>query len=149
MKQSVFCGFLSWAVSACRQEAPKSLVVDTVHPMITLRSRVNALPLVGWQPFAIWRASAYNARQGARVRTRVGNDAKSAGALALARRTTSSYANRATIAPSNPKDTAKIARVTIDMIQSTIYGSGPSHQRVDELSPDAMGHQKSPQRASI
>ena len=42
MKQSVFCGFLSWAVSAGRQEPPKSLVVDTVHRMITLRSRVNA-----------------------------------------------------------------------------------------------------------
>jgi hypothetical protein len=23
--------------------------------MITLRSRVNTLPFVGWQPFAIWR----------------------------------------------------------------------------------------------
>ena len=55
MKQSVFCGFLSWAVSAGRQEPPKSLVIDTAHRMITLRSRVNTLPLVGWQPFAIWR----------------------------------------------------------------------------------------------
>jgi hypothetical protein len=34
--------FLSWAVSGCRQEPPKSLVVNTVHPTITLRSRVNA-----------------------------------------------------------------------------------------------------------
>jgi hypothetical protein len=43
VKQSVFCGFLSWAVSAERQEPPRSLVIDTVHRMNTpCRSSVGS-----------------------------------------------------------------------------------------------------------
>jgi hypothetical protein len=46
VKQSVFCGFLGWAVSAGRQEPPKSLVIDTVHQMITPEPDPSALSLL-------------------------------------------------------------------------------------------------------
>jgi len=47
VKQSVFCGFLSWAVSAERQEPPRSLVIDTVHRMSTPCSSVGSPSQIG------------------------------------------------------------------------------------------------------